>query len=88
MKKEQKAVALQYDAQINNAPTVIAKGKGRLAEKIIEMAEQKKIHIHHDESLANILLQLDILEEIPSELYQIIAQVFMFIYELDQKNKP
>lgn len=87
-KKKHKAVALKYDSDLNLAPTVVAKGQGRIAEKIIELAKENKVHLHQDESLANILIQLDILQEIPEELYQVIAEVFSFIYQLDTKNKP
>lgn len=85
-KKEQKAIALKYDVKTERAPVVVAKGKGRIAEKIIQLAKENKIHLHQDESLANILVQLEVLQEIPEELYQIIAEVFVFIYSLDQKK--
>jgi len=86
-KLEQKAVVLKYDHQTEKAPLVVAKGQGRIAEKIIELAKENKLPLHKDESLANILIQLNLMQEIPEELYQVIAEVFAFIYSLDQKRR-
>lgn len=84
-KKKSKAVALKYDIKKDSAPLVVAKGQGRVAEKIIELAKENKIKLHKDETLANLLLQLEVMQEIPEEIYPIVAEVFAFIYRMDKK---
>ncbi len=85
MKDIKKAVALRYDDKKNNAPEVIAKGRGILAEKIIKTAEKYGIEIREDRELVQILSQLDINQEIPPELYKAVAEILIFIYR--KKNK-
>lgn len=84
--KVKKAVALRYEAQKKKAPNIVAKGKGKLAEKIIEIAKQYNIHVHQDPDLTNILYKLELLEEIPPHLYSIIAEVFAFLYQLNRRS--
>ena len=92
MKNEQyqnpkKAAALQYDRQQDNAPRVIASGKGILAEKIIKKAEEEDIPLKKNSDIIDILLNLNIGEEIPEELYEVIAEILSFIYLLEEKKK-
>lgn len=82
--KRKKAVALRYDQEQNHAPKVIATGKGLIAENVIEKAEENNIPILEDESLVELLAELNINETIPEELYQAVAEVFAFIYRADQ----
>lgn len=84
-KKKSKAVALKYDIKNDSAPVVLAKGQGKIAEKIIELAKENKIKLHKDETLANLLLQLELMQEIPEEIYPVVAEVFAFIYRMDKK---
>lgn len=89
MKKEGKrlqAAALSYQPG-QQAPTLLAKGKGKIAESIILKAEEHNIPIQEDQSLVEILGKLEINESIPEELYQAVAEVFAFIYRLDQQKK-
>ncbi len=79
------AVALSYNQTNSNAPKVIAKGKGKIADNILEQAEMHHVPIHQDSTLVELLGQLDLNESIPEELYQAVAEVFAFIYRLDQK---
>lgn len=81
------AVALTYNPNQADAPKVIAKGKGQIAEKILERAEANRIPIQKDPSLVQLLGQLDLNESIPEELYQAVAEVFAFIYQLDQLHE-
>ena len=84
-----KATALRYDPKKNNAPVVTAKGRGELAEKIIEIAKKENIPITKNNALDDILDGLDIYQEIPPELYKAIANIFAFLYELNEKaSKP
>lgn len=86
--RRQRAVALQYDAaDANRAPKVLAKGKGEIAEKILELAKQKGIPLYRDPELVEILGQLDVGAEIQPELYQAVAEVLIFIYKMNQKKR-
>jgi flagellar biosynthesis protein len=80
------AVALTYKQNIENAPVVIAKGKGLIAENLIKKAHEHQIPIQEDPSLVSLLSQLDINESIPEELYQAVAEVFAFIYRVDKSH--
>ncbi|MCZ8535627.1 EscU/YscU/HrcU family type III secretion system export apparatus switch protein [Paenisporosarcina quisquiliarum] len=85
-KKIKEVVALTYKQNLENAPTVIAKGKGVIAENLIKIAQEHQIPIQEDPSLVALLGQLDINESIPEELYQAVAEVFAFIYRIDQSH--
>lgn len=80
--KKKRAVALSYTAE-DVAPMVTAKGIGLVANNILEQAEKHNIPVYEDEKLANILTQLEIGDNIPPELYDIVAQVLVFITDLD-----
>ena len=84
-KKRKKAVALQYDTS-EIAPKVLAKGAGFIAEKIVEKGCANDIAVHEDALLVEDLTRLDIGEHIPPELYQAVAQVLVFINELERKR--
>ena len=84
--KQQRAVALKYDARGGNAPSIVAKGRGGLAEKILEVAKENNIPIHEDPDLVEVLSQLDTGKEISPELYQAVAEVLIFIYKMNQKK--
>ena len=81
-----KAVAIQYDIS-EIAPKVIAKGESLVAEKIVEMAKASDIAVHEDALLVEDLTRLDIGDHIPEELYLAVAQVLVFINELDSKER-
>ena len=78
------AVALGYDPNEDGAPKVIASGKGALAEKIIEQAKDNKIPVHEDDKLADTLSRLEIGEMIPPELYEVVAEVLVFVDAMDK----
>lgn len=84
MKKIKKAAALKYDEAKDMAPRVVASGKGQIAEKIVALAKKNNIPLHEDQNLVQVLEALDIDTEIPSELYQAVAQVLVFIYRLNK----
>ncbi|MBE9544212.1 MAG: EscU/YscU/HrcU family type III secretion system export apparatus switch protein [Proteobacteria bacterium] len=85
MEKSPKAVALKYDRKKDNAPRVIAKGRGEIAEKIIEVARAHNVPLYEDKNLIQILEALDLETEIPPELYRAVAEVLAFIYRLNGK---
>lgn len=80
------AIALTYKPGHYNSPTVVAKGKGKIAENILARAHEHDVPIHEDPNLVQLLGQLDLNESIPEELYQAVAEVFAFIYRLDQQH--
>jgi flagellar biosynthesis protein len=85
-KSIQAAVALSYDAKVNTAPKVVAKGRGELAANIIEKAKESNVPIQEDSSLVELLSQLQINESIPEPLYAAVAEVFAFIYRVDRHH--
>jgi flagellar biosynthesis protein len=78
------AVALKYDAATANAPRVIAKGRGLVAEKIMALARAQGIPIREDPDLVQILTQIDLDQEIPPSLYRVVAELLAFVYRLNQ----
>lgn len=82
------AVALGYDAAKNNAPTVLAKGQGQIAEKIIQIALDEGIEIHQDADLVQILKAVDIDSEIPLEAFGAVAEIISYIYRANNKTLP
>ncbi|WP_284139935.1 MULTISPECIES: EscU/YscU/HrcU family type III secretion system export apparatus switch protein [unclassified Virgibacillus] len=83
--KRQKAAALQYDVKKSHAPKVTAIGKGLVADNIIAEAKKANVPILEDPSLVELLAKLNINETIPAELYQVVAEVFAFVYRTDQE---
>lgn len=82
-KRRDTAIALKYRPKSDSAPKVTAKGKGKVAEKIIEIAKKNNIYIHNDPDLIEILSQLDINDEIPPDLYIVAAELLAFVYSLN-----
>jgi len=80
-----RAVALRYDEQRDDAPRVIAKGAGIVAERIIEVAKASGIHIHEDPDLVAVLSKLDIEALVPEPLYRAVAEVLAFVYRLNHR---
>jgi len=87
MKDEQeKAVALKYERGRDPAPKVTAKGQGVVAERILALAKENNIPIRQDKTLLDALYKLDINEEIPEELYRVIAEVLAFVYRMNRSK--
>ncbi len=82
-KEQDKAVALKYLPELDNAPKITAMGTGDVARKIIKTAREHNIHIHNDPDLIEVLSQLDLNEEIPPTLYVIVAELLNFVYSLN-----
>jgi flagellar biosynthesis protein len=76
--------ALQYSPDENQSPKVIALGKGVIGEKILEAAKENNIPVFQDANLAHTLNKLHIGEEIPAELYAIVAEILVFVSNLDK----
>lgn len=90
--KQIKAAAIKYHHGEDRAPRVVAKGKGALADKILETARKHGIPIKEDKTLVEILSSLELYEEIPPQLYKAVAEILAFIYALnaraESEDKP
>ncbi len=82
------AVALKYDSAVMDAPTVLAKGAGPIAENIRTIARENDVPLIEDKQLArNLYRNVDIGREVPVELYQAVAELLAHVYQL-KHNKP
>lgn len=80
----QRAVALAYQPG-DTAPVVVAKGYGAVAERIIEEARKHGIFVHDSPELVNLLMQLDLDDQIPEELYLVIAELLVWVFSLESE---
>lgn len=78
------AIALEYNPNEDEAPRVIASGKGALADRIIDKAKENKVPVHKDERLADTLSRLEIGQVIPPELYEVVAEILVFVNAMDK----
>jgi len=85
MDKRKKASALSYDIENDSAPKVVAKGKGRIAEKIIETAKENGIPVVENKQLAELLDSVELDDFIPVELYSAVAEILVFLYKADSQ---
>ncbi len=86
-KSADKAIAILYDENESAAPRVVASGKGVIAEKIIATAKDAGIHIQEDANLVELLSKVQVGDQIPTELYQTVAEVLAFVYQMNEKFK-
>lgn len=82
------ATALGYDPESDEAPVVLASGRGKIAEQIIQIAKDNQIPIHDDPILAQTLARIQINEVIPPELYLVVAQIFAYIQRVRSHLNP
>ena len=85
MKPPKKAVAISYQETTDLAPRLVAKGKGRVAETIIQLAKANDVPLYEDPNLSHILETMDLNAQIPQELYRAVAEVLAFVYRVNQK---
>lgn len=78
------AVALQYRPGEDAAPRLTAKGRGHIAEKILELARAHNVPIRQDRNLVQVLSRLELDQEIPPSVYKAVAEVLAFVYRLSQ----
>lgn len=84
---DKKVVAIKYEEVKDEVPTIIAKGIGKVAEKIIEIAKENNIPIMHQTKLVNELYSLDIPSEIPEDMYLIVAKIIAYVMKLNNKEE-
>ena len=85
-KKGRRAVALQYSAD-DAAPLVVASGMGYLAERIVDVAQEHGVPVYEDDSLATVLTQLNLGQEIPPELYQAIVDIYVYFLNFNPQRR-
>jgi len=83
-KNQKKAVALKYNKEKNAAPHVAAKGRGLVAERILSIAKEHDIPIQEDKDLVEILESVEVEQEIPLEVYAVVAEIFAYIYKTNK----
>ena len=81
--KIKQAIALEYDPE-EVAPKIVATGRGKIAERIIEAAQEAEVPVHQDDKLADTLSKLDIGEFIPPELYEVVAEILVFVDQMEK----
>lgn len=82
-----KAAALSYNEEQDIAPKVLASGKGEVAKKIIQKAKEFEIPLFANEELVNMLLEVEIDENIPVELYSAVVEAFVWLHNIEQKSQ-
>ncbi|MCR6096631.1 EscU/YscU/HrcU family type III secretion system export apparatus switch protein [Salipaludibacillus agaradhaerens] len=78
------AAVIRYDEATGEEPTIVAQGKGYVAEKIMAMAKENNIHVEEDTLLLENLLDMDLGENIPPQLYAVIAEILLLIEEMER----
>jgi len=81
------AVALRYEAGADAAPRVVASGRGKVAEKMLDTAQANAVPVREDPLLAKALGQIELGHQIPPELYRAVAEVLAFVYRLDRGTR-
>lgn len=82
-KKIKKAAALKYDMETDSAPILSAVGQGTVAENILRVAQENDVPVVEDVSTADVLAQLSVGDAIPPALYEAVAQILIFVSEID-----
>ena len=85
---QQVAVALTYGKSPTGAPKVVAKGRGLVAQAIIERARQNNVYVHESEDLVGLLMQVELDQEIPPQLYLAVAELLAWLYKLEHPASP
>lgn len=80
------AVALRYEDGVDEAPRIVAAGKGLVAEKIVELAAENEVAIHRDPLLVQGLAALEVGEQIPAEFYPMVAEILVFVQRMNREK--
>ncbi|MDM5315084.1 EscU/YscU/HrcU family type III secretion system export apparatus switch protein [Fictibacillus sp. b24] len=81
----QAAAVIRYNEDTGQAPSVVAQGKGDVAKQIISLAQQHDIPLQEDHRLIGELLDMDLGESIPPQLYAVMAEILLLVEELEKK---
>jgi flagellar biosynthesis protein len=82
--KDKTAVALAYEPGEDAAPRILATGKGQVADRIIATAQENQVPLYQDNKLANTLSKMEIGDAIPPELYEVVAEILVFVDGIDK----
>ncbi len=85
--KRKSAIALAYQSG-DAAPRVVAKGRGMIAQAIIERAREHGVYVHESEDLVGMLMQVELDEHIPPQLYLAVAELLAWLYRLERGDSP
>jgi flagellar biosynthesis protein len=85
--KRRSAIALAYQAG-DAAPKVVAKGRGLIAQAIIERAKEHGVYVHESEDLVGMLMQVELDDNIPPQLYLAVAELMAWLYRLERGESP
>ena len=77
------AVALRYDNGREDAPRVVAKGRGFVAQQLLSIAKRHSVPVYQNQTVTQLLMAVELDREIPPELYQAVANVLAYVYRLD-----
>jgi len=88
LSSRQVAVALAYGQNNGGAPKVVAKGRGLIAQAIIERAKQNGVFVHESEDLVGLLMKVELDQEIPPQLYLAVAELLAWLYRLEHADAP
>ena len=77
------AVAIRYDRDRENAPRVVAKGRGVIAQQLMAIAKKHAVPVYQNQTVTQLLMAVELDREIPPELYQAVANVLAYVYRLD-----
>lgn len=80
-----KAVALKYTPGQSDAPVVVAKGQGAVADVILQKAKEHGVMVQEDAALVEVLSKLDLDQQIPPELYNLVAEILSYVYQSDKQ---
>ncbi|MDP4182282.1 MAG: EscU/YscU/HrcU family type III secretion system export apparatus switch protein [Bacillota bacterium] len=83
--KVKEAAALQYNPGESGAPKIVALARGEVAEKIVEKAKENDVPVYENAGLAHALASMNLGDEIPPELYEVVAQILVFVGSIDNK---
>lgn len=78
------AAVIRYDEGQGKSPTVVAHGTGQVAQKILEVAKKNNIHLQEDSTLLGHLLDIDLGDSVPPQLYAVIAEILILMEEIEK----
>ena len=83
----QEAVAIRYDRDRENAPRVVAKGKGFVAEQLLAIARRHAVPVYQNQTVTQLLMAVELDREIPPEMYAVVAEILAYVYRIDKRDK-
>jgi flagellar biosynthesis protein len=86
-KETLEAAALKYDSKKNNAPQIVALGRGYVAQNMVQAAYENNVQVVKDNKLSSVLHKLSVGDEIPEQLYKAVAEILLFVSGLDSERK-